>query len=269
MSRTSESGISIFRQLLKQIFGNWFDLFALLKDRKAIMDNPKVILLQPELLTNKPFQYATQSLLIPPALISSLAIVAAFIIDPPPTQAERAIDQQKKLYSVLQGAEGKFNDDSIISFKDLRESLARAKEEALDNIAMVITIQKASEIEAQWKPAIISVSFVINSIFFQYLIRRKYRNLSWASSAHFMHLYIVSSALMPIILTGSILTVLLEYSIRFDLSWYLDVHNILILLLALWSFISLRQCAKTITLVADESSAEQSTYKSVANRLVV
>lgn len=108
MATTRKSVRDIYQQLRKDVLGAWLDLPNLIRDRRRILADPATIYRRPKVLKNGPLQFAAQALLLPTALLGGISAFVSFVIDPPPPQAERAVQVQGNLEKVLKDAETTF-----------------------------------------------------------------------------------------------------------------------------------------------------------------
>jgi hypothetical protein len=318
----------VLREFRRDVVGKWLDLPALWADRRAVLRDPAIILQRPRPLKNKPLQFATQMLLVPTALLGTIAAILMFVLDPPATQLDREIKRQQKLMEALtpgdrfaskretpmgaypdldamtykqltdvmmgeaallnkMKAEARTQDDyvrldaererkdAIVDIwmsgmgKDLRDSLAGAFGEARENRAFLVAIVGIRVLEEKYRPLIISAGLVLNSLLFGWLIRRTYPGEAWALEAHQLHLYVVPSALAPPAFVAGIFAIVAGFSVRYDWEWYIQIHNLIAVLLTLWSLVCLRRAAMTISMV-DGSNYKASSllYVKVADRLM-
>ena len=88
-----------------------------------------------------------------------------------------------------------------VSRKELTGQMDKAMEESLRNQATLLTIQKADEIASNLKTIIVALSLMVNSVFFQYLLQRRFKNQQWVGRSHRLHLYAMSAYFMPIVLS--------------------------------------------------------------------
>lgn len=151
----------------------------------------------------------------------------------------------------------------------LSKQAEKARKEARENQALLKSIAKVTELEEKFRPLIVSVALVLNSIFFARLVRKKFPKEKWTAEAHAVHLYIVATLLAPVVASAGILGVLLEYAIRYEIEWYFDFHNIFVGMIGIWGLFQMRAAAKRISLLRAEVYGYRESYKLIANRLIL
>jgi hypothetical protein len=150
----------LFQEVRKNIFGKWLNIPGILRDRQKIIADPTVTIRQPNSFENKPYQFATQVMLLPAVLISSISAMISFFITPPPLSIERETSYQIKIASLLgrfseEFREKKTRDELIkLPYKNLSESQFQALYKArFDRLESLAKQRKSNESSPEFEQA--------------------------------------------------------------------------------------------------------------------
>ncbi len=239
--------VSVIGELWRHVFGTWFDVFALVRDRRAILDNPSDIFSPTNSLSNSPLKFSLQILLIPQAACIMLASIYAYVVniqeDPATSAAQNEIEmrakvdkvvEKYKLYDTLEPRQQqiltkleKLTNDELKQFIDgdgsgeeriiaAKLQLARATKNVTATIDKAIKQKKAKEIADKkveklvdtLYPLISATVFVAGAYIFKVFMRRKYPYERWVHESDKAYLYIaMAHTFVPIIFIAVIVEV--------------------------------------------------------------
>jgi hypothetical protein len=177
--------------------------------------------------------------------------------------SESSAELHREITVILQATEVQANR----SMAELAEQLGKAAQETRENQARLKSITKLNEIQPQFRPLIVGVGLVLNSLLFSKLIRQKFPNEDWTNEVHAAHLYFVAASLGPVTALAGALGILLEYAVRYDISWYLEPYNVLVGSVGVWGLFQLRAAARRLSSLRPQIGNAQRTETIVANRL--
>lgn len=123
------------------------------------------------------------------------------------------------------------------TMRDLQVSTLAAQKEAAGNQLRLLRLKKFVEIVNGWHSFLISVALLLGAYFFGWLVRRLQPAPPFAPAARDAYLYLIGAMFVGPNLVAAVLNVVLELSIRFDVTWFLRIHPFLLLLLAIWAIL--------------------------------